>query len=94
MVQANRGFAAAVAVGHRRIPPKDLTVQDVRVALKKMAATHATRTLQMERQPVLRPHYGWRTVHCGAVLAGRMTQRKPRWLVEVSMDWGIRAAGR
>ena len=29
-----------------RIPLKDLTVQDVRTALKKMAATHATRTLQ------------------------------------------------
>jgi integrase len=28
------------------IPLKDLTVQDVRTALKKMAATHATRTLQ------------------------------------------------
>jgi hypothetical protein len=28
------------------IPLKDLTVQDVRTALKKMAGTHATRTLQ------------------------------------------------
>ena len=28
------------------IPLKDLTVQDVRTALAKMAATHATRTLQ------------------------------------------------
>jgi hypothetical protein len=28
------------------IPLKDLTVQDVRTELKKMAATHATRTLQ------------------------------------------------
>jgi hypothetical protein len=28
------------------IPLKDLTVQDVRTALKKMASTHATRTLQ------------------------------------------------
>jgi integrase len=29
-----------------RIPLKDLSVQDVRTALKKMAATHSTRTLQ------------------------------------------------
>ena len=29
-----------------RIPLKDLTVQDVRGALKKMAGTHSTRTLQ------------------------------------------------
>jgi hypothetical protein len=40
------------------------------------------------------PHYGWLVVYCGAVLAGRMMQRKPRWLVEVSTGCAIRAAGR
>ena len=37
---------------------------------------------------------GWPVVHYGVVLAGRMTQRKPRWLVEVSTACAIRAAGR
>ena len=37
---------------------------------------------------------GWLVVPCGAFLAGRMTQRKPRWLVEVSTACAIRAAGR
>ena len=42
-VEANWDSLLAV-IG--RIPLKDLTVQDVRSALKKMAGTHATRTLQ------------------------------------------------
>ena len=39
------------------------------------------------------------TVRCGSLpvtvhAAGRMMQRNPRWQVEVSIGWGIRAAGR
>ena len=45
-VEANRDSLRPLLVVIGRIPLKDLTVQDVRTALKKMAATHATRTLQ------------------------------------------------
>jgi hypothetical protein len=44
-VEANRDSLRPLAV-IGRIPLKDLTVQDVRTALKKTAATHATRALQ------------------------------------------------
>ena len=45
-VEAKPGLAAAVADVIGGIPLKELTVQDVRTALKKMTATHSTRTLQ------------------------------------------------
>ena len=45
-VEANRDSLRPLLAVIGRIPLKDLTVQDVRTALKKMAATHATRTLQ------------------------------------------------
>src|SRR5260370_26523054 len=45
-VEANRDSLRPLMSGIGTIPLKDLTVQDVRTALKKMAATHATRTLQ------------------------------------------------
>jgi len=45
-VEANRDSLRPLLVVIGTIPLKDLTVQDVRTALKKMAATHATRTLQ------------------------------------------------
>jgi integrase len=45
-VEANRDSLRPLLAVIGRIPLKDLTVQDVRTALKTMAATHATRTLQ------------------------------------------------
>src|SRR5260370_1881900 len=45
-VEANRDSLRPLMAVIGTIPLKDLTVQDVRTALKKMAATHATRTLQ------------------------------------------------
>jgi integrase len=45
-VEANRDSLRPLLAVIGMIPLKDLTVQDVRTALKKMAATHATRTLQ------------------------------------------------
>jgi hypothetical protein len=45
-VEANRDSLRPLLAVIGRIPVKDLTVQDARKALKKMAATHATRTLQ------------------------------------------------
>jgi integrase len=45
-VEANRDSLRPLRAVIGRIPLKDLTVQDVRTALKKMAATHSTRTLQ------------------------------------------------
>jgi integrase len=45
-VEANRDSLRPLLAVIGRIPLKDLTVRDVRTALKKMAGTHATRTLQ------------------------------------------------
>jgi hypothetical protein len=45
-VEANRDSLRPLLAVIGRIPLQDLTVQDVGTALKKMAATHATRTLQ------------------------------------------------
>ena len=45
-VEANRDSLRPLLTVIGRIALKDLTVQDVRMALKKMAATHSTRTLQ------------------------------------------------
>ena len=45
-MEANRDSLRPLLAVIGRIPLKDLMVQDVRTALKKMAATHATRTLQ------------------------------------------------
>ena len=45
-VEANRDSLRPLLAVIGTIPLKDLTVQDVRAALKKMAGTHATRTLQ------------------------------------------------
>jgi integrase len=45
-VEANRDSLRPLLAVIGTIPLKDLTVQDVRTALKKMADTHATRTLQ------------------------------------------------
>jgi integrase len=45
-VEANRDALRPLLAVIGTIPLKDLTVQDVRTALSKMAATHATRTLQ------------------------------------------------
>lgn len=45
-VEANRDSLRPLLAVIGRIPLKDLSVQDVRTALKKMAATHSTRTLQ------------------------------------------------
>ena len=45
-IEANRDSLRPLLTVIGRIPLKDLTVQDVRTALKKMAATHSTRTLQ------------------------------------------------
>jgi hypothetical protein len=45
-VEANRDSLRPLLAVIGRIPLKDLTVQDVRTALTKMAATHSTRTLQ------------------------------------------------
>ncbi len=45
-VEANRDSLRPLLAVIGTIPLKDLTVQDVRAALKKMATTHATRTLQ------------------------------------------------
>ena len=45
-MEANRDSLQPLLAVIGRIPLKDLTVQDVRTALKKMAATHSTRTLQ------------------------------------------------
>jgi integrase len=45
-VEANRDSLRPLMAVIGTIPLKDLTVQDVRTALKKMASTHATRTLQ------------------------------------------------
>src|SRR5215831_5067610 len=45
-VEANRDSLRPLLAVIGRIPLKDLTVQDVRTALRKMAATHSTRTLQ------------------------------------------------
>ena len=45
-VEANRDALGPLLAVIGTIPLKDLTVQDVRSALSKMAATHATRTIQ------------------------------------------------
>jgi integrase len=45
-VEANRDALGPLLAVIGTIPLKDLTVQDVQTALSKMAATHATRTLQ------------------------------------------------
>src|ERR1700761_8159656 len=45
-VEANRDSLRPLLAVIGPIPLKDLSVQDVRTALKKMAATHSTRTLQ------------------------------------------------
>ena len=45
-VEANRDSLRPLLAVIGTILLKDLTVQDVRTALKQMAATHATRTLQ------------------------------------------------
>lgn len=45
-VEANRDSLQPLLAVIGKIPLKDLSVQDVRTALAKMAATHATRTLQ------------------------------------------------
>ena len=45
-VEANRDSLRPLLAVIGTIPLRDLTVQDVRTALKKMAGTHATRTLQ------------------------------------------------
>jgi len=45
-VEANRDSLRPLLAVIGTIPLKDLTVQDVRTALTKIAATHATRTLQ------------------------------------------------
>jgi integrase len=45
-VEANRDLLRPLLAVIGRIPLKDLTVQDVRTALKKMAASHSTRMLQ------------------------------------------------
>ena len=45
-VEVNRDSLRPLLAVIGTIPLKDLTVQDVRTALKKMAGTHATRTLQ------------------------------------------------
>jgi hypothetical protein len=45
-VEANRDSLRPLLAVIGTIPLKDLTVQDVRTALKRMAGTHATRTLQ------------------------------------------------
>jgi integrase len=45
-VETNRDSLGPLLAVIGAIPLKDLTVQDVRTALKKMAGTHATRTLQ------------------------------------------------
>jgi len=45
-IEANRDSLQPLLAVIGKIPLKDLTVQDVRTALSKMAATHATRTLQ------------------------------------------------
>ena len=45
-VEANRDSLRPLLAVIGRIPLEDLTVQHVRTALKKMAATHSTRTLQ------------------------------------------------
>jgi NAD-specific glutamate dehydrogenase len=45
-IEADRDSLRPLLAVIGRIPLKDLTVQDVRTALKKMAATHSTRTLQ------------------------------------------------
>ena len=44
-VEANRDSLRPLLAVIGRIPLRDLTVQDVRTALKMMAATHSTRTL-------------------------------------------------
>ena len=45
-VEANRDSLRPLLAVIGRVPLKDLTVQDVRGAVKKMAGTHSTRTLQ------------------------------------------------
>jgi integrase len=45
-VEVNRDSLRPLLAVIGTIPLRDLTVQDVRTALKKMAATHATRTVQ------------------------------------------------
>ena len=45
-VRVNRDSLRPLLAVIGTIPLRDLTVQDVRTALKKMSATHATRTLQ------------------------------------------------
>jgi integrase len=45
-VEANRDSLRPLMAVIGQMPLKDLTVQDVRTALTKMSATHATRTLQ------------------------------------------------
>jgi hypothetical protein len=49
-----------------------------------------------ETGPSLSPysnHSGY-FAHEDVLFGGRIMQRKPRWLVEVSMGWAIRPAGR
>ncbi len=46
-VEVNRDSLRQLLAVTGMIPLKDLTVQDVRTALSKMAATHATRSAQL-----------------------------------------------
>ena len=78
-VEANRDSLRPLLAVIGRIPLKDLTVQDVRTALKKMAATHATRTLQKAHNCLTR--------------ALRHAERGKIWSGGTSRHWWTRRAG-
>jgi hypothetical protein len=90
-VEANRDSLRPLLAVIGTIPLKDLTVQDVRTALKKMAGTHATRTLQKahncltralrhaEGQDLVRRNVSrWWTLRGGLRGGGRSRSRRLR----------------
>jgi hypothetical protein len=54
-VEANRDSLRPLLAVIGTIPPKDLTMQNVRAALNKMTGTNATRTLQKAHNCLTRP---------------------------------------
>jgi hypothetical protein len=71
-VEVNRDALRPLLAVIGTIPLKDLTVQDVRMALSKMATTHATRTLpQAAGRPDEAGRLSWAVGQAAAVGACR-----------------------
>ena len=75
-VEANRDSLRPLLAVIGTIALKDLTGQDVRTALKKMAGTHATRTLQKAHNCLTRAlRHAEGKISCGGTCRRRWTLR-------------------